>query len=94
MATFPFVPDGDRVLGMSVGIGTSVDGNYTRAWRPFVEAGLTSSRVAGSGVNAVAGVAGSVLGGDVLRLRLTHISGTAANPGGFNEIGVDYKWYF
>ena len=93
-AAFPFVPGGDTVYGASVGVGTAVDGNYSRAIRPFIEVGITSSRVVGAGFNGVAGVQGSVFGNDILRLRLQHISGTAANPSGFKQIGVDYKWYY
>lgn len=93
-ANFDFVPAGDTVYGFSIGAGTFIDGTYTRAWRPFAEAGTTYSRVAGTGFNGIVGLAGSVFGNDVLRLRLQHISGTAANPNGFTEIGANYKWYF
>lgn len=93
-AAFPFVPGGDTVYGISVGVGTAVNGNYSHAVRPFFEVGVTSSRVAGAGVNGVVGVGGSVFGNDMLRLQLQHVSGTAGNPSGFQQLGIDYKWYY
>jgi hypothetical protein len=92
--SIPFVPDGDTIFGVSVGIGNSIDGTYSRAFRPFAELGMTSSRAAGTGFNGMIGAAGSVFGNDMLRIRVQRISGTTFNPSGFRQIGVDYKWHF
>jgi predicted Zn-dependent protease len=92
--SIPFVPDGDTIFGVSVGIGNCIDGTYSRAFRPFAELGMTSSRQAGTGFNGMIGAVGSVFGNDMLRVRVQRISGTTFNPSGFRQIGVDYKWYF
>nr|WP_267874830.1 tetratricopeptide repeat protein [Telluria antibiotica] len=92
--SIPIVPDGDTVFGVSLGIGNSIDGTYSRAFRPFAELGVTSSRMAGTGFNGMIGAVGSVFGSDMLRVRVQRISGTTFNPSGFRQIGVDYKWYF
>ncbi|HEV2610355.1 MAG TPA: tetratricopeptide repeat protein [Noviherbaspirillum sp.] len=80
--------------GVSVGIGTVIDGRYSRALRPFVEAGLLYNRDSGRNFNLSGGVAGSVLGQDVLTLRFQRSSGTPTIPRGFQELGINYKWLY
>ncbi|WP_334190089.1 tetratricopeptide repeat protein, partial [Noviherbaspirillum sp.] len=99
-----YLPEGRTDLGMlptdsvsygvSVGIGTVVDGRYTRALRPFFEAGLLYNRDSGRNYNLSGGVAGSVLGQDVLTLRFQRSSGTPTIPRGFQELGINYKWLY
>ncbi|MEB0134080.1 tetratricopeptide repeat protein [Actimicrobium sp. CCC2.4] len=88
------LPVNERLVGISLGLGTVIDTRYTRAWRPFAELGLTRSDVTGSGVNLRAGIAGSVLGQDLMTLRGLRSSSSAASPQGSQEIGLDYKWFF
>ena len=88
------LPLNERLVGISLGLGTVIDTRYTRAWRPFAELGLTRSDVTGSGVNMRAGIAGSVLGQDLMTLRGLRSSSSAASPQGSQEIGLDYKWFF
>ena len=88
------LPQNDTLIGFSVGVGTVIENRYSRAWRPFAEIGTTYSRAIGSGYNLRAGVAGSVLGQDLMTLRGLRGSGTAASPQGTQELGVDYKWFF
>ncbi|MFT5533946.1 MAG: hypothetical protein ACI802_002182 [Candidatus Paceibacteria bacterium] len=88
------LPVNERLVGISLGLGTVIDTRYTRAWRPFAELGLTHSDVAGRGYNLRAGIAGSVLGQDLMTLRGLRSSGSAASPQGSQEIGLDYKWFF
>ena len=80
--------------GVSVGLGTVVDGRYTRALRPFFEAALLYNRDSGRNYNLSGGVAGSVFGQDVLTLRFQRSSGTPAIPRGFQELGINYKWLY
>ena len=88
------LPQNDTSVGLSLGIGTVIENRYSRAWRPFAEIGTTYSRTIGSGYNLRAGVAGSVLGQDLMTLRGLRASGTAANPQGTQEFGLDYKWFY
>ncbi len=88
------LPVNERLLGISLGLGTVIETRYTRAWRPFAELGLTRSDVTGSGYNLRGGIAGSVLGQDLMTLRGLRSSGSAASPQGSQEIGLDYKWFF
>jgi hypothetical protein len=94
LTTFRVLPENDHLLGLSLGLGTVIENRYSRAWRPFAEAGLTWSETVGRGYNLRAGIAGSVLGQDLMTLRAMRSSGTAAVPQGGQEIGIDYRWYF
>lgn len=88
------LPVNERLVGLSLGLGTVMDSRYTRAWRPFSELGLTRSDVTGSGYNLRAGIAGSVLGQDLMRLRGLRSSSSAASPEGSLEVALDYQWFF
>lgn len=93
-ANFRALPQNDRILGLSLGFGTVIENSYSRAWRPFAEIGYTHSQAAGSGYNLRGGIAGSVLGQDLMTLRGLRVSGTAASPQGSQEVGLDYHWFF
>ena len=94
LVTYRVLPQSDTVVGLSLGIGTVIENRYSRAWRPFAEIGTTYSRTIGSGYNLRAGIAGSVLGQDLMTLRGLRVSGSAAAFQGTQEFGVDYKWFF
>ena len=91
---FRVLPQSDRLIGVSLGLGTVVENQYSRAWRPFAEIGASRSAVVGGGYSMRAGVAGSVLGQDLMTLRGLRASGTAAVPQGLQEIGLNYKWFY
>ena len=93
-ASYRVLPQSDRLIGLSLGAGTVIENRYSRAWRPFGEIGVTHSQRIGSGYNLRAGVAGSVLGQDLMTLRGMHASGTAAAPQGSQELSLDYQWFF
>jgi hypothetical protein len=93
-ASYRFLPEDDRLVGISLGVGTAMDNRYTRAWRPFGDVGTTYSRVAGAGFNFSAGVAGSVFGSDTLQLRVLRSAGTPTSPNGFRELGLNYIWLY
>ncbi|MDB5759090.1 MAG: tetratricopeptide repeat protein, partial [Burkholderia sp.] len=88
------LPEGSRTWGLALGAGTSAENGYHRAWRPYGEVGLTWNTVTGSGRQLRAGVAGSVLGGDVLRMRWQRVSGNPSAEQGSRELGVDYHLYY
>ena len=93
-ANLRVLPQNDRLVGLSLGLGTVIENTYSRAWRPFAEIGITHSQAIGNGYNLRGGIAGSVLGQDLMTLRGLHVSGTAAAPRGSQEVGLDYQWFF
>lgn len=88
------LPEGSHTWGLALGAGTSAENGYHRAWRPYGEIGLTYNSVTGSGHQLRAGVAGSVLGSDVLRMRWQRVSGSPAAEQGSRELGLDYHLYY
>ncbi|MET0962080.1 MAG: tetratricopeptide repeat protein [Noviherbaspirillum sp.] len=88
------LPEGSRTWGLALGAGTSAENGYHRAWRPYGEAGLSYNTVTGFGHQLRAGVAGSVFGQDVLRMRWQRISGNPSAEQGSRELGLDYHLYY
>jgi hypothetical protein len=93
-STGRLLPEGSHTWGVALGAGTSAENGYHRAWRPYGEIGLTYNSVTGSGRQLRAGVAGSVLGSDVLRMRWQRVSGSPAAEQGSRELGLDYHLYY
>jgi polysaccharide biosynthesis protein PelB len=93
-ATFRFIPAGSVTYGLGLGIGTVVENNYTRAWRPFFELGFTYNSELGTGYNVRGGIVGSVLGQDMLMLRAQRSSSTPDISSGLQEIGLNYQWFY
>ena len=88
------LPEGSTTWGMALAAGASAENGYHRAWRPYGEVGLSYNSLTGSGHQLRAGVAGSVLGGDVLRLRWQRVSGSPSAEQGSRELGLDYHLYY
>ena len=88
------LPEGSHTWGLLLGTGVSAENGYHRGWQPFGEVGLTHNSVSGSGRQLRAGVAGSVLGGDVLRMRWQRVSGNPSAEQGSRELGLDYHLYY
>ncbi|MFX5522494.1 hypothetical protein ABTD78_24800, partial [Acinetobacter baumannii] len=78
----------------ALGAGTVIENAYTRAWRPYAEFGLTRTSDIGWGRNLRAGVAGSVLGQDVLSVAAQSTSATPNTPQRGFELNVLYKWFY
>ncbi|KAF1041246.1 MAG: hypothetical protein GAK35_03442 [Herbaspirillum frisingense] len=91
---FRYMPLDSRVWGVSLGAGTVVESNYTRAWRPFAEVGMTRTSDIGWGRNLRAGAAGSVAGQDVLSVAVQSTSATPNTPQRGFELSVLYKWLY
>jgi len=94
LAGFRVLPFGSVSYGVALGIGTVVEPRYTRALRPFFEVGVLYNRDSGRNINLSGGVAGSLLGQDVLTLRFQRNGGTPDIPRGFQEMGLNYKWLY
>jgi hypothetical protein len=88
------LPDGSTTWGLALAAGGSAETGYHRGWRPYGEVGLTYNSLTGSGRQLRAGVAGSVLGGDLLRMRWQRASGNPAAEQGSRELGLDYHLYY
>ncbi|MFL9925599.1 tetratricopeptide repeat protein [Herbaspirillum lusitanum] len=93
-AGFRYMPLDSRVFGIALGAGTVAETAYTRAWRPYAEIGLTRTSDIGWGRNLRAGVAGSVIGQDVLSIGLQSTSATPNTPQRGFELGVNYRWLY
>jgi hypothetical protein len=93
-AALRIMPTGGVTYGLGVALGTVVEGTYTRAWRPFADLALMYNRVAGGSYNFSTGIAGSILGQDVMTLRFQRSSGTPQIPKGFQEFGLLYQWFY
>jgi hypothetical protein len=91
---FVFVPVSSMMTGLSLGIGTTVEQGYVRSWRPYGEFGLNHDSVSGSGYDISGGLAGSVFGGDVLRLHMQIISSSQLVRQGSRELGMRYQWFY
>ena len=93
-AAFRYMPVNTRVVGVSLGAGTIIQNGYTRAWRPYAEVGITRTTDTGWGRNLSAGIAGSVVGQDVLSIGLQSTSATPNSPQRGFELNVLYKWLY
>jgi hypothetical protein len=88
------LPEGSHTWGLLLGTGASAENSYHRAWRPFGEVGLTYNSVTGAGHQLRAGMAGSVFGQDLLRMRWQRVSSNPLAEQGSRELGLDYHLYY
>ena len=94
-----FMPDGSTTLGACVGMGENLAGQnlrevYTRAWRHFYDVCATHNSINAGGYAGVLGVAGSVLGEDLLSLRLEQSSGGSGSGALSRLLSARYRYYF
>lgn len=94
-----FIPESSTRTGLCVDMGENIGGqnlqlNYSRAWRPFVNACLSSDTVAGAGYNTTLGVAGSLSGEDHMRLQWDSTQGSEPAKGNSNTLSLRYRHYF
>ncbi len=94
LANFAFMPVSSMTAGVTLGLGTSAEQAYTRGWRPFAEIGCSQNSISGLGYHLRGGLAGSVLGNDVLRLHLQSVSSSPQVLQGTQELGVHYQWFY
>ncbi|WP_404995184.1 tetratricopeptide repeat protein [Cupriavidus pauculus] len=89
-----YMPQSFTQAGVLFGFGTDLIDDYTRKWRPFMEAGALYDSRAGHNFRGQVGVAGSVFGNDHLSLYVLHE--TASRTGGtpLTEVGLRYRWLY
>jgi polysaccharide biosynthesis protein PelB len=94
-----FIPNSSTTLGACWGMGEnlggqSLQGTYSRAWRPFFDLCLNHNTLNGTGLNGTFGVAGSVTGEDHLLMQLQGSDGTQPGSSPTNSLAVRYRRYF
>lgn len=89
-----FLPQGFAAYGVNFSLGENLRRDYSRAWRPYLDLGAGSNSVTGLTWNWLAGVAGSVLGGDHLSAYLGGAGGGQASAGQALEAGLYYTYFF
>jgi hypothetical protein len=94
-----FIPAGSTRTGLCVDMGENLGGQnlqltYSRAWRPFVNACISSDTLAGTGFNATLGVAGSLTGEDHVRVQWDNTQGAEPGKGNANVLTLRYRHYF
>jgi hypothetical protein len=89
-----FLPGSFSVFGLYTGFGTYYRTNYTRAIRPFLDLGVLHNTVTGNGYSALAGLSGSVVGGDRLTVYIASGRGGTGINESTREIGVRYMYLF
>jgi hypothetical protein len=79
--------------GLFFGFGDDLRTQYTRAWRPFLDAGIMHDSNQGWGPGVSVGLAGSVFGGDHAMLFFEHqrISKQGSPE---TQIGARYSWFY
>lgn len=83
-----FVPDDYALHGIGLSAGLGAREGFSRAWRPFVDADLTTHSRLGRGWSAGIGAAGRLFGGDRLMVQW---NATRSGPGGDSRaISVRY----
>jgi len=89
-----YMPQSFTQAGMLFTFGTDLVDDYTRKWRPFLEAGALYDSRAGHNFRGQVGVAGSVFGNDHMSLYVLHE--TASRNGGtpLTEAGLRYRWLY
>lgn len=93
-AVFALPGDAD-LLGLCAGSGGTDRWTYTRAWRPYLDACTTHNSVSGQGYNAALGLAGSLLGQDLLSFSFSQeLGGTNLVNGMSRELKLNYRYYF
>ncbi|MBK4738231.1 tetratricopeptide repeat protein [Noviherbaspirillum pedocola] len=88
------LPQGSRTVGLLLATGANAEAGYHRAWRPYGAVGISTNTVTGHGYELRGGAAGSVLGGDMLRLYLDRTAATPAAQQGSREIGLKYDAFY
>jgi polysaccharide biosynthesis protein PelB len=86
------VPQSATVGGLGLSLGTSTDGRYTRAWRPFMDLALVKNSVIGQGSIARFGLTGSVIGTDRLSFYFNYARGVRGSNDVTREFDVRYAW--
>ena len=79
--------------GLFFGFGDDLRTQYTRAWRPFLDAGIMHDSNQGWGPGVSIGLAGSVFGGDHAALFFEH-QRVSKQGTPVTQIGARYSWFY
>lgn len=86
-----FMPQNFTQYGVMVGFGTDEKNAYTRAWRPFLDAGYVHDSNQGWGPQVNVGIGGSVLGNDHLRMFYLHEAASQGSGQSRTQFGLSYR---
>jgi hypothetical protein len=89
-----FLPQGFKLQGLNLGLGSSARDAYTRALRPYADFGRSYNTLSGNGYNWLLGAAGSLLGPDNLSIYLTRSRGGSGVNIAVREFGLRYQYFF
>jgi|GEM_PF-342232 len=89
-----YMPQSFTQAGVLFGFGTDLIDDYTRKWRPFLEAGALYDTRAGHNFRGQVGVAGSVFGNDHLSLYVSHDTAARTTGTPLTEVGLRYRWLY
>jgi polysaccharide biosynthesis protein PelB len=89
-----YVPQNSFDWGIGFGMGQGLAEEYTHAWRPYFDIGITQSTLTGLGPVVNLGVAGSVFGRDHLVLYFKYSQNQATSGESNIEAGLRYQLFF
>ncbi|WP_250510463.1 tetratricopeptide repeat protein [Caballeronia sp. GACF4] len=88
-----FIPQSYSQYGLFFGFGNDLLDQYTRAWRPFFDAGVLHDSNQGWGPSISLGLAGTVFGGDHAALYFSHQRVSRLGTP-VTQIGARYSWFY
>jgi len=89
-----FLPENFRFYGLRLSTDVRFAEHYTRAWRPYATVARTWNSASGNGYDLGAGLAGSVLGADHLRLGWSLTRGGRSEGGLVRQFGFAYRLHY
>lgn len=93
VATY-FLPENFRYYGIRLSTDTRYEREYTRGWRSYASIARTWNSVSGTGYELFAGLAGSILGADHLRLGWSMSRGGRGTEGLTRQFGLYYRLHY
>ncbi|RZT36431.1 tetratricopeptide repeat protein [Cupriavidus agavae] len=89
-----YMPRSFTQAGLLFSFGTDLIDDYTRKWRPFMEAGALYDSRAKHNFRGQLGVAGSVFGNDHMAVYVSHDTASRVNGAPVTEVGLRYRWLY
>jgi hypothetical protein len=94
-----FLPESSTSSALCLGMGENLGGQslqngFSRRWRPFGDVCLRYDSQAGDGFSSQLGIAGSLLGNDLMRIELEHSNGLVNSTGPNRTLTLRYRNYF
>lgn len=96
--TVPFaselIPQTFTQYGLMVGLGVADKAAYTRAWRPFMDAGMVHDSHDGWGPQILLGMGGSVVGRDRLQFHVSYERASQGTGQRTMQVGLSYRMMY